>query len=63
MHKQFLQTNRLFWNIEKKKILSLDSVIIQTADKIIHGCGLYSDDNFENYKIYNIHGIVQIDTD
>tara|TARA_B100001250_G_C19499272_1_gene656644 strand:+ start:76 stop:648 length:573 start_codon:yes stop_codon:yes gene_type:complete len=58
-----LKTNRLFWNIEKKKFLSLDSVIIQTSDKSIHGCGLYSDDNFENYQIYNIRGEIQIDTD
>jgi hypothetical protein len=58
-----LKTNRLFWNIDKKKILSLDSVSIQTSDKIIHGCGFYSDDNFENYQIYNIHGVIQIDSD
>ncbi len=58
-----LKTARLFWNIEKKKILSLDSVTIQTSDKIIHGCGFYSDDNFENYKIYNTHAVIQIDSD
>ncbi len=58
-----LKTNHLFWNIEKKKLLSLDSVIIQTSDKTIYGCGLYSDDNFENYQIYNIRGEIDIDTD
>ena len=58
-----LKTDRLFWNVEKNKILSLDSVIIQTDDKIIRGCGFYSDDNFENYKIFNINGIIQIDVD
>ena len=59
----FLQTNRLFWNIEKNKILSLDSVLIQTSDKIINGCGFYSDDNFENYKIYNIKGVLQVESE
>ena len=56
-----LKTNRLFWNIENNKILSLDSVTIQTSDKIIHGCGFYSDDNFDNYKIFNINAVIQID--
>lgn len=58
-----LKTNRLFWNLEKNKIVSLDSVIIQTRDKIINGCGFYSDDNFENYRIYNITGVLQIDSE
>lgn len=58
-----LKTNRLFWNINKNMILSLDSVSIQTNDKIIHGCGFYSDDNFDNYKVFNIHGVIQIDSD
>ena len=48
---------------KKEKILSLDSVIIETKDKIIRGCGFYSDDNFENYKIYNISGIIQLNSD
>ena len=58
-----LKTERLFWNMKKNKILSLDSVDIQTEDKIINGCGFYSDDNFENYKIYNISGLIRLDTD
>ena len=56
-----LETNQLFWNIENNNILSLDTVLIKTSDKVINGCGFYSDDNFENYKIFNIHGIIQID--
>lgn len=56
-----LKTNQLFWNIETNNILSLDTVLIKTSDKVINGCGFYSDDNFENYKIFNIDGIIQID--
>ena len=62
-NKDVLKTSSLFWNISKEKILSLDSVIIETKDKIIRGCGFYSDDNFENYKIYNISGIIQLNSD
>ena len=58
-----LKTNQLFWNIETNNILSLDTVSIKTSDKLINGCGFYSDDNFENYKIFNINGIIQIDQD
>ena len=58
-----LKTNQLFWNIENNNILSLDTVSIKTSDKEINGCGFYSDDNFENYKIFNINGIIQIDQD
>ena len=58
-----LKTNQLFWNIENNNILSLDTVSIKTSDKLINGCGFYSDDNFENYKIFNINGIIQIDQD
>ena len=56
-----LKTNQLFWNIENNNILSLDTVSIKTSDKVINGCGFYSDDNFKNYKIFNINGIIQID--
>ena len=56
-----LKTNQLFWNIETNNILSLDTVSIKTSDKLINGCGFYSDDNFKNYKIFNINGIIQID--
>ena len=58
-----LKTNQLFWNIENNNILSLDTVSIKTSDKLINGCGFYSDDNFENYKIFNINGVIQIDQD
>ena len=58
-----LKTNQLFWNIENNNILSLDTVSIKTSDKVINGCGFYSDDNFENYKIFNINGVIQIDQD
>jgi len=60
---EVLKTNRLFWDVEKNKIISLDTVVIQTSDKIIHGCGFYSDDNFENYRIYNINGVLQVNSD
>ena len=58
-----LETNKLFWNTEKKKLLSYDSVKIKLEDKIINGCGFYSDHNFENYKIFNISGVINIESD
>ena len=59
----FLETDKLFWNTEKKKILSYDSVKIKLEDKIIYGCGFYSDHDFENYKIFNISGVLNVESD
>jgi len=58
-----LETNKLFWNTKKKKLLSYDSVKIKLEDKIINGCGFYSDHNFETYKIFNISGVINIESD
>ena len=58
-----LETDKLFWNTDKKKLLSYDSVTIKLEDKIINGCGFYSDHNFENYKIFNISGVINIESD
>ena len=58
-----LETDKLFWNTEKKKLLSYDSVKIKSEDKIIYGCGFYSDHDFENYKIFNISGVIDFESD
>ena len=52
-----------FGILTKKKLLSYDSVKIKLEDKIINGCGFYSDHNFENYKIFNISGVIDIESD
>ena len=55
-----LNTETLTWNKIDKKIRSDGFVKIFTDDEIIYGTGFEADENFTNYIIYNISGIVKI---
>ena len=55
-----LNTENLTWNKEDKKIRSAGFVKIFTNDEIIYGSGFEADENFTNYLIYNITGIVKV---
>jgi len=30
---------------------------------MIYGCGFYSDHDFENYRIFNISGVLNVESD
>lgn len=55
-----LNTESLTWNKIDKKIRSDGFVKIFTDDEIIYGTGFEADENFTNYVIYNISGIVKV---
>ena len=55
-----LNTESLTWNKVDKKIRSEGFVKIFTDDEVIYGTGFEADENFTNYVIYNISGIVKI---
>ena len=55
-----LNTENLTWNKVNKKIRSEGFVKIFTNDEIIYGSGFEADENFTNYLIYNITGIVKV---
>ncbi len=55
-----LNTENLTWNKKDKKIRSEGFVKIFTNDEIIYGSGFEADENFTNYVIYNITGIVKV---
>jgi lipopolysaccharide export system protein LptC len=55
-----LNTEVLTWNKIDKKIRSDDFVKIFTEGETIYGTGFEADENFTNYVIYNISGIVKI---
>lgn len=55
-----LNTETLTWNKVDKKIRSDGFVKIFTNDEIIYGNGFEADENFTNYVIFNISGIVKI---
>lgn len=55
-----LNAEKLDWNKNDKKIRSDDFVKIYTEDEIIYGTGFEADENFTNYVIYNIKGVVKV---
>lgn len=57
-----LDTDELIWDEAKKTIYSNTFVRISTADEVIYGNGMVADQNFSNYTIKKITGIVKVKT-
>lgn len=55
-----LNTEQLTWDVNTKKIYTEEHVRITTADKIITGKGLISDETFTNYRVKNITGQIRL---
>lgn len=55
-----LNTEHLIWDKENSKIKTEGFVKIQTEDEIIYGDGFESNDDFTEYEITNINGIVRV---
>ena len=58
-----LNTELLTWDERTSKIFSSEFVKISTPDKIIFGNGFEANQDFTNYKIFNIKGTITIDKD
>ena len=56
-----LNSEYLVWNAKTKKITSNDFVKITSGDEIIYGDGFEADQDFTNYEIKNIKGVIYID--
>jgi len=57
---EVLNTEELIWDKKKSKIKTNGFVKIKTKDEIIYGDGFESNEDFTEYQITNIHGIVKI---
>ena len=55
-----LNTEHLIWDEQQEKIFSDAFVKITTADEIIYGDGLEANQNFTQYKIFNIKGTINL---
>ena len=55
-----LNTEHLTWDANSRKIYTEEHVRITTADKIITGKGLVSDETFTNYRVKNITGQIRL---
>lgn len=58
--KEKLNTEYLVWMREEKKIFTDEFVKIATADEIIYGDGLESNEQFTKYRIKNIKGTIAV---
>jgi LPS export ABC transporter protein LptC len=58
-----LNTEMLFWDNRKEIIYSDEFVKITTPGEIIMGEGFQADQNFENYEINKVSGIINIEED
>lgn len=58
-----LNTEKLLWEQDKQKITSDAFVKITRAKEILYGNGFESNQDFTQYRIFDIKGIVSIDKD
>jgi LPS export ABC transporter protein LptC len=58
-----LDTERLIWNERTRKIYTDKFVKITTPNEVIYGEGLEANQNFTNYKIFKIKGIINVKQD
>lgn len=56
-----LNTEELIWRQSEGKIFSDKFVKITTADEILYGDGLEANEDFSEYTILNIKGIIQLE--
>ncbi|MFT7298202.1 MAG: LPS export ABC transporter protein LptC [Sphingobacteriales bacterium] len=55
-----MNTDRLIWNERTNKIYTDKFVKITTADEILYGKGFEANQNFTEYRIFNITGIISV---
>ena len=55
-----LNTEHLIWLESEKRIKSDEFVKIQTKEEIIYGDGLDANEDFTQYRIKNIKGVITI---
>lgn len=55
-----IQTERMFWDEEKKLIYSDENVRIRTADALLFGKGFESDERFNNWEIRHPKGVITV---
>lgn len=58
---EILETQELTWNMRNKKVFTDNPIKIRTLDNVIYGVGFDSDEDFSNYTIRKVTGIVGVD--
>lgn len=60
---EIMESQELIWNIKTKKVHTDKAIKIKTPDNIIYGIGFEADEDFSNYTIRKVTGVVAIDDD
>lgn len=58
---EILETQSLTWNMRDKKVFTDKAIKIKTLDNIIYGVGFDANEDFSNYTIRRVTGIVAVD--
>ncbi len=58
---EILETQALTWNMRDKKIFTDKYIKIRTPDNVIYGVGFDANEDFSNYTIRRVTGIVAVD--
>ncbi|MES2516608.1 MAG: LPS export ABC transporter periplasmic protein LptC [Bacteroidota bacterium] len=57
---EILETDELFWSPDTKKIYTDKPVDIKTPEQVIHGVGMDSNQDFTEYTIRRVTGVVSV---
>lgn len=57
---EILETPELFWSPDTKKIYTDKRVDIKTPDQVLHGMGMDSNQDFSDYTIRKVTGVVSV---
>jgi LPS export ABC transporter protein LptC len=57
---EILETDELFWSPDTKKIYTDKPVDIKTPDQVLHGVGMDSNQDFTDYTIRRVTGVVSV---
>ena len=57
---EVLETPELFWSPDTKKIYTDKRVDIKTPDQVLHGMGMDSNQDFTDYTIRRVTGVVSV---
>jgi LPS export ABC transporter protein LptC len=57
---EILETPELFWSPDTKKIYTDKRIDIKTPDQVLHGMGMDSNQDFTDYTIRKVTGVVSV---
>lgn len=57
---EVLETDELFWNVDNKKIYTEKPVDVKTPEQILHGVGMDSNQDFTEYTLRKVNGVVSV---